>query len=264
MIANRLIIFVSILLLVLVVIIILTDFLVFLALLVVFFTQFCIILGLFIGFIIIFLFSTLILYVLRLRFEFFLLLRLLLTAFSVCSIQSQILAFGSCCRWLLLGASFSCCSFLRLRFANLRLFGLLTRLFLSSLVSEQRTLRIHCCQNRDSCHLTRLVHEEAGVADHVAAEVLGRVANRPSILLLPHLPVHAKNAHISIKEAHLGREHQVELEGLDDLLLQVDKLLLPVWFLLLESDDIDNQVKRRAGCLIELSGYEDCDRAQTN
>lgn len=98
MIANRLIIFVSILLLVLVVIIILTDFLVFLALLVVFFTQFCIILGLFIGFIIIFLFSTLILYVLRLRFEFFLLLRLLLTAFSVCSIQSQILAFGSCCR----------------------------------------------------------------------------------------------------------------------------------------------------------------------
>ena len=198
------------------------------------------------------------------RFEFFLFLRLFLTVFPVCSIQSQILTFSSCCRCLLLGTFFSSCSLLRLRFAYLSLFGLLTRLFLASLVSKKCTLRIHCCQKRDSCHLTRLEREEAGVADHVAAEVLGRVANRPRILLLPHLSIHAKNAQVSVKEAHLGREHQVELKGLNDLLLQVDKLLLPVRFLLFETDDIDNQVKRGAGCLIELSSYEDSDRAQTN
>ena len=112
--------------------------------------------------------------------------------------------------------------------------------------------------------MARLEHEEAGVADHIAAQVLGRVSNRPRILLLLHLSVHAKNAQVSFEKTHLGRIHQVELEGLDDLLFQVDELLLPVWFLLLESDDIDNQVKRRTRCLIEFRRYEDRDRAQTN
>ena len=110
--------------------------------------------------------------------------------------------------------------------------------------------------------MARLENEEARVADHVAAEVLGRIADRPGILLLSHLLVHAKNAQVSVKETHLSREHQVELQGLDYLFFQVDQFLFPVWFLLFKTDNVDDQVQRRTGCLVELCGYENCDGAQ--